>query len=163
MARQNRSKYSIYLADSVSGVTPAMIDWREHLASSPQGVAEGFLAPADSAGFYWSKTKMAFYADQPLAIVRNVVTATLPPRHRRDPQPAGSLQSKIYYGSPNFWDASAAVNYPAAVGRPERRFNGYIARCVGFAQVLAVTGETWFADSNGKALVFPQGSNPRRS
>lgn len=54
------------------------------------------------------------------------------------------------------------MNLPAAVGHPNHPFNGYVARCVGFGQVLAVTSECLFPDGHGTLLDFPEGYQPRR-
>jgi len=71
--------------------------------------------------------------------------------------------ARIYYHNPSFRDASAAVNLPAAVGDPAKHFNGYIARCVPYAQALAVLDNLRFPDASGAHnLMFPEGRKPRR-
>jgi hypothetical protein len=104
---------------------------------------------------------MATYADREVKLERREVSATRPPLPQH---PANSEKSvsKIYYHSENFRDASAVVNLPAAVGKPNHPFNGYMARCGGFGQVLAVVGEYWFPDAHGAVLDFPEGCQPRR-
>ncbi|MFM0227251.1 hypothetical protein [Paraburkholderia dipogonis] len=152
-----------YIADSISGVTAAMIGWRFNVSGDGDPpTADDQTGPSDSAGFYWSKMGMAKYADRSTNLQRRTVSATRPPNSHH-PGNGGSSITKIYYHSESFRDASAVVNYPAAVGQPNITFNGYIARCVGFAQTLAVVGEPWFADEHGAPLAFPEGRQPRRN
>lgn len=161
-ADQHRAQAQMYLADSVSGVTPVMIGWREQVSAEGQPVTpEDTFAPADSAGSYWAKMGMARYADRPTALERRGVTARRPPDpHHSHPNPP---VGKIYYHSMNFRDASAVVNLPSAVGQPNRPFNGYIARCVAYAQALAILAEVKFPDASGvPSLGFPEGRIPRR-
>jgi type VI secretion system secreted protein VgrG len=153
---------SSYQGGSVSGVTPVMIAWREQVGAEGQRVTpEATVAPADSAGYYWAKMGMGRYADRPTALERRAVTATRPPDpHHPHPNPP---VGKVYYHSMNFRDASAIVNLPSAVGQPNRPFNGYIARCVAYAQALAVLAEVKFPDaSGGPSFGFPEGRTPRR-
>lgn len=161
-ADQHRAQAQTYLADSVSGVTPVMIGWREQVSAEGQPVTpEDTVAPADSAGYYWAKMGMARYADRPTALERRAVIARRPPDpHQTHPNPP---VGKIYYHSMNFRDTSAVVNLPSAVGQPNRPFNGYIARCVAYGQALAVLAEVKFPDASGvPSLGFPEGRNPRR-
>lgn len=165
-ADHHRPQAQTYIADGVSGVTAVMLGWRPQVSAESQTLgsltAEDLLCPSDSAGFYWSKSGMARYADRPTALERRVVSATPPNPHH--PHAANPAIDKIYYHSMNFRDASASVNYPAAVGNPNFSFNGYIARCVGYAQVLAVLGECQFPDASGAfTLAFPEGRVPRRA
>jgi len=161
-ASAHRAQAQQYIADSVSGVTATMIRWRNSISGEAHPeTPDNELFPADSAGFYWSKMDMARYADRSVNLQRRQVLATKPPHnHQPDNSPA---VSKVYYHSDNFRDASAVVNYPAAVGHPNVSFNGYIARCIGFAQTLAITGEPWFSDAHGTLLLFPEGREPRRN
>ncbi|RQU11511.1 hypothetical protein DF153_20160 [Burkholderia cenocepacia] len=158
----HRAQARTYLADPVSGVTPVMLTWREQVGAEGQPVTpEDTFAPADSAGYYWAKMGMGRYADRPIILERRAVIATRPPDRQR-PRPNPPV-SKIYYHSMNFRDASAAVNLPAAVGRLHKPFNGYIARCVAFAQALAVLAEVKFPDESGApSHEFPEGRIPRR-
>jgi hypothetical protein len=147
--------------DSESGVTAVMLGWRQEVGDNDNPVRD-LISPTDSVGFYWTKSGMARYADRPTALERRVISATRPPdpHHPHAPNPA---INKIYYHSMNFRDASASVNYPAVVGNPNSHFNGFIARCVGYAQVLAVLGEYKFPDASGAfTLAFPEGRQPRR-
>jgi len=160
-ASADRSHAQNHIGDTASGVTPMMIGWRDSVGGRGRPrMPDDSLFPADSAGFYWSKMEMARYADRDVNLQRREVSATKPPHHHQsDPSPA---VQKIYYHSDNFHDASAAVNYPAGVGNQNSTFNGYVARCVGFAQTLAVTGEPWFSDEHGATFTFPEGRQPRR-
>lgn len=161
-ASADRAHAQSHIGDAVSGVTPAMIGWRASVGGGEDNspTPDSRLFPADSAGFYWSKMEMAQYADRDIVLQRREVAATKPPQHHH-PDPSPAVQ-KIYYHSDNFHDASAAVNYPAGVGNPNSTFNGYVARCIGFAQTLAVVGEPWFPDGTGTLLPFPEGRQPRR-
>ncbi|MBN3722850.1 M23 family metallopeptidase [Burkholderia sp. Ac-20379] len=158
-ANKHRVQSQMYIADSVSGVTPVMIGWREQVSANgePETV-ENTFAPADSAGYYWAHSGMARYADEPTFLERCAVIAKRPPDSHPNP-PVG----RIYYHSMNFRDASAVVNLPSAVGQINIPFNGYIARCVAYAQALAVLAEIKFPDASGiPSLEFPEGRVPRR-
>ncbi|MFC5474947.1 hypothetical protein [Paraherbaspirillum soli] len=137
-----------YLADEVSGVTPQMKDWR-NLIGNRRDIPVAINA-ADSAGAYWAWMGMARYADQPIVI------------ERRSAQT--NFGSKIYYRSPAFWQASACVNLPATVNfLYDHRLNGFVDRCVAWAQALAVLAENRFPDAQGKlTLDYPEGHTPRR-
>ncbi|MBB5408723.1 hypothetical protein HDG34_002660 [Paraburkholderia sp. HC6.4b] len=163
-ASNSRSNAAHYLSDSVSGVTAQMIAWRAQVsANSMPPSDEDVIAPSDSAGFYWIFSGMGVYADKQIALERRGVAATRPPVHHQQ-NSSNPPVSKVYYHCASFRDASAAVNLPAAVGHPERPFNGYIARCVGYAQALAVLGDMFFPDAQGAmTLGFPEGREPRRS
>ncbi len=163
-AKQHRAQAQTHIADPVSGVTPMMIVWREQVAAESEPITpEDAFAPSDSAGFYWAKMSMGRYADGPIILERRAVTATRPPVSQR-PHTLNPPVGRIYYHSISFRDASAAVNLPAAVGRPNAPFNGYIARCVAYAQVLAVLAEIKFPDASGdSSMGFPEGRTPRRN
>ena len=108
-------------------------------------------APSDSAGFYWAKLRMASYADVDHVLSRVAVTT--------------NQGGKVYYRSPSFWRASAAVNLPGAINNQySAALNGFDARCVAYAYAIAVLSETLFPDSAGNAtLMFPEGYLPRRN
>jgi hydroxyethylthiazole kinase len=162
-ADAHRPQAQQYLGDNASGVTSLLIGWRSNLAGvGPAPASEDRIWPSDSAGFYWSKMSMATYADRAISLQRRQVSAVTPhnPHH---PPTSNTPVPKVYYHSPNFHDASAAVNYPAAVGNPNASFNGYVARCVAFNHVLALVGEHWFPDGHGTLLLFPEGRQPRRT
>ncbi|WP_321936071.1 M23 family metallopeptidase [Paraburkholderia sp. J8-2] len=158
MADSHRSQAQQYNSDSANGTTPILIQWRNDLGD--ENINLDLISPADSAGFYWSKMGMAKYADCDIRLQQREVSATRPPPQH--PASNGSPAIKTYYHSENFRDASAIVNLPAALGHPNQPFNGYIARCGGFAQVLAVVGEYRFPDAQGNLLDFPKGNQPRR-
>ena len=63
-------------------LTEEVIGWRNNLES-------GSYEPADSAGFYWSYSRMAEYADQVHNLERIEVNT--------------DSGSKVYYRSPAFW------------------------------------------------------------
>lgn len=73
--------------------------------------------------------------------------------------------AKVYYRSPSFWYALAAVNLPGAINNQySTALNGFDARCVAYAYSLADLSETWFPDSADNAtLIFPEGYLPRRN
>ncbi|PRX26635.1 hypothetical protein B0G75_118138, partial [Paraburkholderia sp. BL18I3N2] len=161
-ASADRPHAGNYISDNVSGVTTLMVEWRSSVGGEGQPQdPDSFSCPSDSAGFYWSKMGMAKFADRTIGLERHEVLATRPP-NPHNPASGNPPVRKIYYHSENFRDASAIVNYPAAVGHPNVAFNGYVARCIGFAQTLAVTGEPWFQDAHGTLLLFPEGRQPRR-
>ena len=161
-ASADRKHARSHIGDAVSGVTPEMIGWRASVAGGDSNppTPDDQIFPSDSAGFYWLKMEMARYADRDINLQRREVAATKPPQHHH-PDPSPAVQ-KVYYHSDNFHDASAAVNYPVGVGNQNSTFNGYVARCVGFAQTLAVVGEPWFSDAQGALLPFPEARQPRR-
>jgi hypothetical protein len=132
-------------------LTTQMKGWRDEV----KGVAtansnDSTYAPSDSAGFYWAKTQMASYADVDHVLSRKV-----------EPTNQGA---KVYYRSPSFWRASAAVNLPYRIDNLyHSSLNGFEPRCVAYAYSLAVLSEMWFPNSAGQApLIFPEGYLPRR-
>jgi len=161
-ASADRPHAGNYISDNVSGVTTLMVEWRSSVGGEGQPQdPDSFSCPSDSAGFYWSKMGMAKFADRTIGLERHEVLATRAP-NPHNPASGNPPVRKIYYHSENFRDASAIVNYPAAVGHPNVAFNGCVARCIVFAQTLAVTGEPWFQDAHGTLLLFPEGRQPRR-
>ncbi|GIX23875.1 MAG: hypothetical protein KatS3mg122_1106 [Caldimonas sp.] len=133
-------------------LTQEMVIWRRSVeggdAQAP--VSDDLYAPADSAGFYWLKTGMARYADEEHAVERQAVNTT---------QGVG-----VYYRSPAFWRASAAVNLPAAVNRLySPALNGFDSRCCAYGVALAVLTELRLPDEHGLAtLWYPEGYTRRR-
>jgi predicted chitinase len=133
-------------------LTREMVVWRRSVeggdAQAP--VADDLYAPADSAGFYWLKTGMARYADEAHEVQRHAV--------------ATNQGFKVYYRSPAFWRASAAVNLPAAVNRLySPALNGFDARCCAYGVALAVLTEMRLPDEQGRlAQRYPEGYTRRR-
>lgn len=133
-------------------LTQEMVVWRRSVeggdAQAP--VADDLYAPADSAGFYWLKTGMARYADEAHEVQRHPV--------------ATNQGFKVYYRSPAFWRASAAVNLPAAVNRLySPALNGFDARCCAYGVALAVLTEMRLPDEQGRlAQRYPEGYTRRR-
>lgn len=125
------------------GLEQEVISWRE-------AVENGTFDPADSAGFYWSLTGMAKYADETHELQRQAVTA--------------GHGLRVYYRSPSFWRASATVNLPSAVSRRNYQgINGFIERCCAYTCALSVLTETKFPDeSNALTLDNPEGILLRR-
>ncbi|MEO5934998.1 MAG: hypothetical protein ABIQ08_15800, partial [Duganella sp.] len=133
-------------------LTAQMRGWRDEVKGiAMANSADSAYAPSDSAGFYWANLKMASYADVDHVLSRKI-----------EPTDHGA---KIYYRSPSFWRASAAVNYPFFINNLYNPgLNGFEARCVAYAYSLAVLSETWFPDSAGNAtMIFPEGYLPRRN
>jgi predicted chitinase len=133
-------------------LTDQMRGWRDEVKGVPlANSTDSAYAPSDSAGFYWSKTQMASYADADHVVARRVA-----------PTNEGA---KVYYRSPSFWRASAAVNLPTRINDLyHTSLNGFEPRCVAYAYSLAVLSEIWFPDSGGNAtLIFPEGYLPRRN
>lgn len=133
-------------------LTQEMIVWRRSVeggdAQTP--TADDLYAPADSAGFYWLKTEMARYADEAHEVQRHPVPT--------------NQGVKVYYRSPAFWRASAAVNLPAAVNRLySPALNGFDSRCSAYAAALAVLTEMKLPDEQGRlARWYPEGCTRRR-
>ena len=135
-----------------NGLTVEMQTWRTAIeAPRPPLTAENILAPADSAGFYWSSLKMAMYADT-VHVLERVVVNTV-----------NGQGAKVYYRSPAFWQASAAVNLPASIANTySTALNGFDSRCCAYGYAIAVLTEACFPDSKGLlALSFPEGNSPR--
>jgi len=160
-ADTDRAHSQNYIADTVSGITPLLLRWRQDVGSNDD-LMRDLISPADSAGYYWLRTGMARYADRATQLERRVVVAYKRPdkKHPNAPNPP---INKVYYHSANFRDASAAVNLPEAVENPSQAFNGYIARCIPFAQAVAVLDDILFPGPLGLVtLMFPEGRTPRR-
>lgn len=123
-------------------LTQEMIGWRN-------SVSTGQFDPSDSAGYYWSKLRMARYADVQHVIERVVVNT-------------GSGQ-KYYYRSPSFWRASAAVNLPGAINNLySNALNGFDSRCVAYGYAIATLSEIRFPNQLGQATFdFPEGYQRR--
>jgi hypothetical protein len=133
-------------------LTAQMRGWRDEVRGvAMAGSTDSTYAPSDSAGFYWASLKMALHADADHVLSRIVLTT--------------NQGAKVYYRSPSFWRASAAVNYPIAINTLyAEQLNGFEARCVAYAYSLAVLSETWFPDNAGNTnLIFPEGYLPRRN
>lgn len=134
-------------------LTQRMLDWRDDVAGStePDATEEQKIAPADSAGYYWVKLKMAKHADAEHAVERNVVTT--------------NHGAKVYYRSPAFWRASAAVNLPGAIDKLySRALNGFDSRCCAYGVAMAVLSDARLPDAQGRATVwFPEGYAPSRA
>jgi predicted chitinase len=133
-------------------LTAQIITWRADVAGSTTAGAtpEQLFAPTDSAGFYWVKTGMARYADQPHNLQRHVVNT--------------NHGQKTYYRSQAFWQVSATVNLPNAVNNPNfAGLNGFDSRCCAYGVALAVVAEVLFADAQSNpTLWYPEGYTPRR-
>lgn len=133
-------------------LTPQMLTWRADVqgAGAQDPTPEQLLAPSDSAGFYWVKLKMAQYADEAHVLERRAVTT--------------SQGQKVYYRSPAFWRASAAVNLPGALNNTySAALNGFDSRCSGYGVILAVLTETRFPSHQASVtLNYPEGYTPRR-
>jgi len=133
-------------------LTQQMKDWRRNVEGDPEPFSntDAEVAPADSAGFYWIKLRMARYADEPHVLERHAVSTN-----------AGQ---KVYYRSHAFWRASAAVNLPGVVNSPyDTRLNGFDSRCCAYGVALAVLTEMTFLDAKGAATRwYPEGYEVRR-
>lgn len=145
-----------YLADSVSGVTPQMVAWRALVGQNRSQIVDAVNA-ADSAGAYWAWMEMARYGDESINFERLTVSAVAGRAHT----PVGT---KVYYRSLAFWRASASVNLPGKINDPwSHLLNGFVDRCVPWAQSLAVLSEARFPDeANNLVLDFPEGHEPRK-
>lgn len=124
--------------------------WRKQVQAGHDPLqAEDRIAPADSAGFYWHKMQMSAYADKAHVIERKSVDT--------------NQGAKVYYRSPVFWQASAAVNLPASINKTySQALNGFDSRCCAFGVAVAVLTEMPLPDSTGATtLRFPEGYTKR--
>jgi hypothetical protein len=146
----NRTRSSAALMRVETTIPLPMIAWRADLSGDLSN-PDRLVSPAESAGYYWSKLRMASYADE---------------RHQLERVASGGAgnPSRPYYRSPSFWRASACVNLPGAIDHLySATLNGFESRCVPYAQALAVLGEVRFAGASAGSLeTFPDGSVPRR-
>lgn len=138
-----------YLADGVSGVTLQMKEWRNLVGQNGPEMKDATDA-ADSAGVYWAWMDMARYADEQIKIERRTAAT-----------PHGV---KVYYRSEAFWRAAAKVNLPKKLNDSySTSLNGFVDRCVPWAQALAVLTEMTFPPNSGVVkLDYPEGHVPRR-
>jgi predicted chitinase len=147
------SRTNAELQDSkFPALTRQIAEWRADVLGStaPDPTSEQLVAPADSAGYYWAKLKMAKYADEPHDLDRHHVSTD------------GGF--KVYYRSPAFWRASAAVNLPGAVSNIySLALNGFDSRCSAYGVALAVLTEMRFPSAEGcSQLPYPEGYTVRR-
>lgn len=152
-AKAAGSRSNADLQDSkFPSLTRQIVEWRADVLGStaPDPTPEQLVAPADSAGYYWVKLKMAQHADESHVL-----------EYRRVSTDHGF---KVYYRSPAFWRASAAVNLPGAIGNAySSALNGFDSRCCAYGVALAVLTEMRFPDAQGTLqLPYPEGYTVRR-
>ncbi|MDO9404550.1 MAG: hypothetical protein Q7T87_11005, partial [Polaromonas sp.] len=139
--------------ENFSQLTAAVLQWRSavHGGGADVNFSEQLLAPSDSAGYYWLRSGMAAHADQPHLLERVTVSTV------------DDTGSRIFYRSPAFWRASAAVNLPSVVNTTySRALNGFNSRCSGYGSALATLSEMRFPDTDARhVLEFPEGYNKR--
>ncbi|WP_347116108.1 M23 family metallopeptidase [Leclercia sp. S52] len=122
-----------HLSDAENHVPENIIRWRDNVSSDRHEAAS-------SAGFYWVARDMSPYADAEHVLERCSVT----------PRRSGI---KIYYRSPAFWRASAAVNLPNQVSNTEYQgLNGFDTRCCVYGSAIAVLTEQKFPDSHNNPV-----------
>ena len=147
------SRSKINLQDNLfPQLTQQMRSWREEVGGVQMPNSQDSLhAPADSAGFYWAMLKMAGHADRDHVLQRVSIQTNHGP--------------KVFYRSPSFWRATAAVNLPAAINTLySPALNGFESRCVAYSYALAVLSELYFPNNSGAlSLEFPEGYSPRRN
>jgi predicted chitinase len=149
----SRSKTAMQDAN-FSAFPQSIVGWRRAVEGSTNAPEqERILAPSDSAGFYWASLGMARYADGSHTLERVAIDTV------------NGQGSKVYYRSPAFWEASAAVNLPASIGNTySKSLNGFDSRCCAYGYAMAVLSEMKFPNANGALeLEFPEGYLPRRS
>lgn len=118
-----------HLSDTENHVPEDIIQWRNNVSSD-------LHEAASSAGFYWVARDMATYADAEHVLERCSVA----------PRRSGI---KIYYRSPAFWQASAAVNLPSQIHNEHYQgLHGFDTRCCVYGSAIAVLTEQKFPDSN---------------
>lgn len=134
----NKTRNNEALSAVEARLTPDMLKWREDAGDVRAA------DPTETAGFYWASLRMALHADQVHALERIGIGTSKGP--------------KCYYRSPSFWKASAAVNLPGALNTLySAKLNGFEARCIAYAAVLAITGEHPFPLGNGNFSSSPDG------
>lgn len=122
-----------HLSDTENHVPENIIRWRNNISSD-------LHEAASSAGFYWVSANMAPYADNDHLLERCSVT----------PRRSGI---KIYYRSPAFWRASAAVNLPGQINNDQYQgLNGFDTRCCVYGSAIAVLTEQKFPDSHNNLV-----------
>lgn len=93
---------------------------------------------------------MAGFTDQPHVLQRVSVNT--------------EARTKVYYRSPAFWRASAAVNLPGAINNTYHGINGFDSRCCAYGVITAVVGDVKFPNPQGAlTLSYPEGYTPRRT
>ncbi|WP_394547509.1 M23 family peptidase [Pantoea ananatis] len=134
-----------HLSDTENHIPENIIRWRNNVSSD-------LHEAASSAGFYWVARGMAPYADAEHLLERCSVT----------PRRSGI---KIYYRSPAFWQASAAVNLPGQIDNEHYQgLNGFDARCCVYGSAIAALTEQKFPDShNNPVNEKPESDQLRRS
>ena len=143
----------IAMQDQNFSIPNEIIEWRNAVASLPSTNAhEAALAPSDSAGFCWSSLKMAVYADAEHILERVEVDTV------------NEKGKQVYYRSPSFWKASAAVNFPNSMEKLYNPLlNGFESRCCAYAASISILTEMKFPNSRGTlTLPAPEGNSPRR-
>lgn len=135
-------------------LTPEMRTWRQNIEGQPEpSTGEALNSASDSAGYYWLKTDMARFSDEPnTQILERQVVATINTQGR-------SMGNHTYYRSQGFWRVSAAVNLPARINDTNYTgLNGFDSRCSAYGVALAVLTEQFFPDAQGQAtLLYPEG------
>ncbi|MBB3307567.1 MULTISPECIES: M23 family metallopeptidase [unclassified Enterobacter] len=110
-----------HLSDTENNLTANIIAWRDN-------IGEEHYESAESAGFYWISRKMAFYSDA----IHNLERCSV----------RTNAGTKIYYRSPAFWKASAAVNLPNRINTIySQALNGFDARCCVYGSAIYVLTE----------------------
>lgn len=130
-----------------------MTNWRlateadQSLENSP----EYYFAPSDSAGFYWASLQMAKYSDKEHQIKRVVINTI------------NQQDTKIYYRSHAFWEASAAVNLPDSIeSHYSSSLNGFESRCCAYAYAWVILTEGKLPNTQGELTTdFPEGYKKR--
>ncbi|MBB6116597.1 hypothetical protein F4826_003539 [Rahnella inusitata] len=139
---QRSLRYSDNHLDDINNTKLAenVITWRNN-------VERGEYEPADSAGFYWSTTGMAKYADKTHRLEREMLSG-----------------GQIYYRSTAFWQACAIVNLPSKLNQfYNHALNGFTERCGVYESSIAVLTEERFPDAHGDlTLEKPENANLRR-
>nr|WP_230979087.1 hypothetical protein [Intestinirhabdus alba] len=121
------------LSDTENHVPENIIQWRNNVSSD-------LHEAASSAGFYWVSMNMAYYADAEHVLERCRVNTR-----------GGEI--KVYYRSPAFWRASAAVNLPGRINNGHYQgLNGFDTRCCVYGSAIAVLTEQRFPDSHNNPV-----------
>lgn len=127
-----------------SGLTPEMIQWRDHVETKAVDAAYSAVA-------YWSWSRAAKFADLSPDMVRESVNGT---------------HVFIYYSSVPFGQVAATVNFgsPTTTTSAISGVNGIQARYQAYISALMVLCEGLeFPDAHGHRIESPDGYTPRKN
>lgn len=155
-----RSKTAMHDANFPE-LTQQTVEWRADVdgaeGTTRRHTGDALVAPTDSAGHYAIVNGMIKFSDEVHRVERYGVVVVDAKGQRQG--------ERVYYRSPAFWKASAAVNLPSAVHRGDYKgINGFDSRCSAYGVALSVLTDMRFPDAEGRQTKErPEGYTPRRS